>query len=106
MGECKTILSAYRMVLHSPVNPFPKDKFQTLPSSKCWQTTILNIDGNGRKFSKWVENTVGKGEIAHYDLYDRHMKNKGLCRKGLICVIEMVESSVVKRENAFSLSDF
>ena len=23
-----------------------------------------NFDGNGRKFSKWVENTDGKGEIA------------------------------------------
>ena len=22
------------------------------------------FDGNGRKFSRWVENTVGKGEIA------------------------------------------
>ena len=24
---------------------------------------------NGRKFSKWVENTVGKGEIAHYEQF-------------------------------------
>ena len=24
------------------------------------------FDEYGRKFSKWVENTVGKGEIAHY----------------------------------------
>ena len=23
------------------------------------------FDDNGRKFSKWVENTVRKGEIAH-----------------------------------------
>ena len=26
----------------------------------------FNLDENGRKFSKWVENTVGKGEIARY----------------------------------------
>ena len=26
----------------------------------------FKFDGNGRKFSKRVENTVGKGEIAHY----------------------------------------
>ena len=25
------------------------------------------LDENGRKFSKWVENTVGKGEIARYE---------------------------------------
>ena len=46
------------------------------------QTTILNssklkyfaddnfkFDENGRKFIKWVENTVGKGEIARYEQF-------------------------------------
>ena len=28
----------------------------------------LKSDENSRKFYKWVENTVGKGEIAHYEL--------------------------------------
>ena len=27
------------------------------------------FDGNGRKFSKWVENTVGKEEIARYEQF-------------------------------------
>ena len=27
----------------------------------------FKFDENGRKLSKWVENTVGKGEIAHYE---------------------------------------
>ena len=27
------------------------------------------FDENGTKFSKWVENTVGKGEIAHYEQF-------------------------------------
>ena len=26
-------------------------------------------DENGRKILKWVENTVGKGEIAHYEQF-------------------------------------
>ena len=26
-------------------------------------------DENGRKLSKWVENTVGKGEIARYEQF-------------------------------------
>ena len=26
----------------------------------------FKFDENGRKLSNWVENTVGKGEIAHY----------------------------------------
>ena len=31
--------------------------------------TILNIHGNGRKLTKWIENTVGKGEIALYEQF-------------------------------------
>ena len=27
------------------------------------------FDKNGRKLSKWVENTVGKGEIARYEQF-------------------------------------
>ena len=29
----------------------------------------FKFDENGRKFSKWVENTVGKGEIARYEQF-------------------------------------
>ena len=29
----------------------------------------FKCDENGRKFSKWVENTVGKGEIARYEQF-------------------------------------
>ena len=29
----------------------------------------LKFDENGRKLSKQVENTVGKGEIAHYEQF-------------------------------------
>ena len=29
----------------------------------------FQIYENGRKFSKWVENTLGKGEIAHYEQF-------------------------------------
>ena len=29
----------------------------------------FKFDKNGRKFSIWVENTVGKGEIARYVMY-------------------------------------
>ena len=51
------------------LNPFPNDQFQTLPKSKGLKTTILILIKNGRKFSKWVENTVGKGEIARYEQF-------------------------------------
>ena len=41
-----------------------------LDSSKLKEFADDNFkfDENGRNFSKWVENTVGKGEIACYDL--------------------------------------
>ena len=29
----------------------------------------FKFDENSRKLSKWVENTVGKGEIAHYEQF-------------------------------------
>ena len=54
----------------------------------------LKSDENSRKFSKWVEKTVGRGEIAHYEqfllfpwcfqrlLLQTH-KNQGLFGKGV-----------------------
>ena len=53
----------------------------------------FNLDGNGGKFSKQVENTVGIGEIAPYkqfllfpvfskDLKCRHIKTRACLGKG------------------------
>ena len=44
------------------VIPFPNDL--TLSKLKQSSDDNFKFDENGRKFSKWVENTVGKGEIA------------------------------------------
>ena len=45
----------------------------------------FKFDKNGRKFSKWVENTVGKGEIARVSkrLVLQTCKNQGLFGKRL-----------------------
>ena len=55
----------------------------------------FKFDENGRKFSKGIENTVGKGEIAHYEQFLlfpqcfqktyvlQTRKNQGLLGKGL-----------------------
>ena len=42
-----------------------------LDSSKLKKLADDNLKGNenGRKFSKWVEKTVGKGEIARYEQF-------------------------------------
>ena len=56
----------------------------------------FKFDEKGRKFSKWVENAMGKGEIARYeqlyfspfptvfsiDFYCRHLKTRAWLGKG------------------------
>ena len=74
--------------------PFPKR--QILDSSKLKEFADDNskFDENGRKLSKQVENTVWKGEIAHYEQFllfpqcfqktcSATCKNHGLFGKGL-----------------------
>ena len=48
---------------------FPKQ--QILDSSKLKEFADDNFkfDENGGKISKWVENTVGKGEIARFEQF-------------------------------------
>ena len=73
---------------------FPKR--QMLHSSKLKEFADDNFkfDEYGKKFSKRVENTAGKGEIARYeqfllfpavfsrDLYWRHVHNRAFLGKG------------------------
>ena len=53
----------------SHFNPLPDDKI--LDWSKLKQSADYNFefDVNRRKFSKPVENTVGKGEVARYEQF-------------------------------------
>ena len=48
------------------LNPFPNNQSYTLSKLKEFADDNFKYDENGRKFSKRVENTVGKGEIARY----------------------------------------
>ena len=48
-------------------NPLPDKKFYTLPNWKSFEN--FKFDENGRKLTKWVENTVGKGEMARYEQF-------------------------------------
>ena len=47
--------------------------FQKLVSQGCQKVSLcgngLKFDENGRKFSKQAENTVERGEIAHYEQF-------------------------------------
>ena len=61
----------------SNLNPYcvalskPFSKRQILDSSKLedFADDNFEFDENGRKSFKWVENTVGKGEIARYEQF-------------------------------------
>ena len=52
-------------------NHFSFTRRQILHSSKLkgFADDNFSFDKNGRKVSKWVENTVGKGEIARYEQF-------------------------------------
>ena len=47
-------------------NPLPDVKILDRSNLKQSADDNFKFDENSRKFSKQVENTVGKGEIAHY----------------------------------------
>ena len=61
------VLYPYAVLSAIFINPLPDDKI--LDRSKLKQSADDNskFDENSRKFSKWVENTVGKREIACYE---------------------------------------
>ena len=79
------------------INHQPITRRQILDSSKLKEFADDNFkfDKNGRKLCEWVENIVGKGEIAHYEqfllfqlfskgLFHQEHQKVSLCGKGLI----------------------
>ena len=62
--------------------------FRLFQTERVADDRFIKCDENSRRFSKWVENSVGKGEIAgneqfllfprfSKDLYCRHVNTKG-----------------------------
>ena len=51
------------------MNSFPKRQILDSSKLKKFKDYIFSFHENGGKFSKWVENTVGKGEIARYEQF-------------------------------------
>ena len=48
---------------------FPKRKILHSFKWKEFMDGNFKVDENGRKFSKWIKNTVGKGEIVRYEQF-------------------------------------
>ena len=51
------------------LDPFPNDKILGSSKLKEFAEDNFKFDENDRKFFKWKENTVGKGEIACYEQF-------------------------------------
>ena len=51
------------------INPLPDNKILDWSKLKQIEDDIFKFDENSRKFSKRVENTMGKGEIAHNEQF-------------------------------------
>ena len=49
--------------------PFPKRQILDLSKLKEFADDNFKFDENGRNLYEWVENTVGKEEIARYEQY-------------------------------------
>ena len=49
------------------LQPFPKRQIIDSTKVKEFADDNFKLDVNGKKFPKQVENTAGKGEIAHYE---------------------------------------
>ena len=71
----KTLLKKEHMVFYSlrkflsPFSPFPNNKILDSSKLKKFADDNFKLDDNGIKFSKQVENTVGKGEITCYEQF-------------------------------------
>ena len=65
----------FSILHHAFKKPSPKP--QILGSSKFKEIADITFkfDENGEKFSDWVENTVGKGEIAHNEQFPLFPQN-------------------------------
>ena len=61
------MLEHYRQKI--TINPLPDDKILDRSKLKQFADDNFKFYENGRKLSKRVENTVGRGEIARYEQF-------------------------------------
>ena len=104
--SCRTTVSEKSLVLAHFVlvntsgqvdsldSAFPKQQILDSSKPKEFADDNFEFNENGGKLSEWVENNVGKGEIARYvqfllfpqcfqkDLYCRHVKTRACLGKG------------------------
>ena len=68
ISQCFLLHQRYKLSLVTPL-PFPKRQIVDSSKLKEFADDNFKLYEKDRKFSKWVENTVGKGEIARYEQF-------------------------------------
>ena len=63
------VWKSLEFVIWERVNLLPDDKILDWSKFKQFANNNFKFNDNSRKFSKQVENTVGKGEIARYEQF-------------------------------------
>ena len=66
--KIKIFLSKTRFVLEESLSLSQTTNFRLFQTEK-FEDNNFKFDGNGSKFSKMVENTGGKGEMAHNEQF-------------------------------------
>ena len=64
-----SVFTIHHQFFQNILNPFLNDKCLDRSKLKEFADHHFNFDENGRKLSKRVENTVGKGEIARHEQF-------------------------------------
>ena len=65
----KKLKTEIYLVYQPKLYPFPNRQILDSSKNKEFADDNFKFDENGRKFFKWVENTVGQGEIARYEQF-------------------------------------
>ena len=79
------------------------------PKLKEFADDNFRFDKNGKKLSKWVENAVGKGEIARYEqflLFPQCFQKASFpgASKGVIVWEWVKQKKYIRREKLFQIS--
>ena len=69
LPKFSTVPMFLKALFHRTINPLPDDKILDWSKLKQFADDNFEFDINSRKFSQPVENTVDKGEIAHYEQF-------------------------------------
>ena len=67
--KCLFVMGVNSLPYSHDFKPITRRQILDSPKLKEFADDNSKFDENGRKLSKWLENTVGKERIAHYEQF-------------------------------------